>query len=285
MFAEPLSVQIVVNGNKVVIAKYEIMDMLIETAQDFKAWVDMVRTGNKDAATNSYWVRLANDIDLAGIDFTHTEHNIDSAINKSGTGFVQGLFEGEGYTVSNLTVLNAGQSGLFQKFGVFTIKNVAFVNAVAKNVELEAGSKLTPYGFMFAYQQATTSSRFTIKNSYINFTSEAQNAKGVAQNGGIIQAGNYLTIEDSLIVVTTNKASTMTILGKPTIKNSVIMSSTNKALGSTNVTADSTNWGFYTELSEVATAACDNLINIDRFDELGYWITAKNYPVWVGAKA
>lgn len=277
MVVEPLSAQIVVStdgaNDKVIIAKYEIMDILIETAQDFKAWVDTVKAENKNAATNSYWVELAKDIDLKDITFEHTVHNS----GKNGTGFVQGLFNGNGHTVSNLTVTNVGQTGIFQKFGIFTLENVAFVNANATSA--------SAYGYMFAYAQATTSSRFTVKNSYIDFTSAAQNANGVAQNGGIIQAGNYLTIEDSLIVVTTNKASLMAITGKPTIKNSIIMSSTNKALGSTNVTADSTNWGFYTELSKVATAACDNLINIDHFDELGYWNTAKNYPVWVGAKA
>jgi len=273
MFAEPLSVQIVVNGNKVIIAKYEVMDMLIETAQDFKAWVDTIKTENKSAATNSYWVELAKDINLKDITFTHTVHNA----SKNGTGFVQGLFNGNGYTVSNLNVVNSGQSGLFQKFGVFTLENVAFVNAVA-NIDNDAG-----FGYMFAYSQANTSSRFTIKNSYIKFTSEAETAKGVGRNGSIVQAGNYLTVKDSVLDITTKNINAFAITGRVTLENAIVVSP-NKVLVANSVNVDSSNWISCGTFAKVATAACENLINIDHFDDLSYWTTEKNYPEWVGVR-
>ena len=103
-------------------AKY--VEKVIRTAEDL---LSLAYTGGDKLENNGFAVTgqyvLAGDIDASGLTLNAANHAWQAAI-----GF-QGVFEGNGYTIRNLTV-PAWQNGLFGAIGFGKIQNVNFENVV-----------------------------------------------------------------------------------------------------------------------------------------------------------
>ena len=84
---------------------------------------------------NGKTVKLANNIDLAGIKWTPIGMSTDLANGKT----FRGTFDGDGKTISNMTCENADAAGLFGYIYAATIKNVTIENAVLKSNHYAGG--------------------------------------------------------------------------------------------------------------------------------------------------
>ena len=147
----------------------------IATAEELALFAKQVNEGN---SYKDYTVKLANDIDLGA--------NMWTPIGKSGKTF-QGIFDGQGYTISNLVCSEAAQCDV-GLFGVTTdgeIKNFTLHNAKVKGY-LDVGAVAgTPY---------------TSKYTDIELTGNVQ-VDGYAYVGGMFGKNAYANLTDLTIDV------------------------------------------------------------------------------------
>ena len=134
-----LSVVYTVDGvdcEATVVAKY--VDKVIRNAEDLKA---LAYTGKPTAGEGGTMITgqyvLAGDIDASGLEIGATNPAWQAAV-----GFC-GVFDGNGHTISNLTV---GSHGLFGSIGY----NAKIQNVTFENLNVASGS----YGFAFAMRNA-----------------------------------------------------------------------------------------------------------------------------------
>ncbi|MBE7085845.1 MAG: hypothetical protein E7366_01675 [Clostridiales bacterium] len=122
-----------------IVVEVKFIDKLIKTAEDLLSVRYMGDPGDSGAAAMYGYYVLADNIDASGVEITGTNPCWQAA-----SGF-RGTFEGNGYTISNLTVV--GGQGLFGAIGDGAkIQNVTF-----DNVKVASGS----YVLAFAIRTAT----------------------------------------------------------------------------------------------------------------------------------
>ena len=150
---------------------------VIETPQEFLEVMDRTKYApleTKDNVVNDRLIALGNDIDM-------TDYVLSNA---KGTKFT-GIFDGQGYVVSNLTVMT-GSANLAPKPGLFgeldgTVKNVAFLNLQ------DTGNRAwyySPFG-------TTTTNNTVIKNVYLDIVLTSS-----AYKAGSIRFAGVPTIEN-----------------------------------------------------------------------------------------
>lgn len=98
--------------------KAEPMDLVITTAQELMDFAEAVNNGDY-AGIADVTVELGGDIDMSGYSWT--------PIGIDGNNYFSGTFDGNGYTISNLTITK-NTTGYFGLFGI--------TNATIQNVEL-----------------------------------------------------------------------------------------------------------------------------------------------------
>jgi len=105
----------------------------IENGSQLAAFAEAVNAGN---TYKGYTVKLTNNIDLAGINWTPIGPNADAA-NK-----FQGTFDGQGYVISNLTVQQGEGYHAAGLFGALngTVKNLVIENANISSISGGAGT-------------------------------------------------------------------------------------------------------------------------------------------------
>lgn len=147
----------------------------IASAKELALFAKQVNAGT---SYKGYTVKLAANIDL--------EENQWTPIGKSGSTF-QGVFDGQGYTISNLIVGSTGQSDV-GLFGITTngeVKNFTLNNAIVKGY-LDVGAVAgTPY---------------TSKYSNITLTGDVR-VDGFAYVGGMFGKNAYANLTDLTIDV------------------------------------------------------------------------------------
>ncbi|MCI5614699.1 MAG: SipW-dependent-type signal peptide-containing protein, partial [Clostridia bacterium] len=147
----------------------------IASAEELALFAKQVNAGTP---YKGYTVKLAANIDL--------EENQWTPIGKSGSTF-QGVFDGQGYTISNLIVGSTGQSDV-GLFGITTngeVKNFTLNNAIVKGY-LDVGAVAgTPY---------------TSKYSNITLTGDVR-VDGFAYVGGMFGKNAYANLTDLTIDV------------------------------------------------------------------------------------
>ena len=147
----------------------------IASAKELALFAKQVNAGT---SYKGYTVKLAANIDL--------EENQWTPIGKSGSTF-QGVFDGQGYTISNLIVGSTGQSdvGLFGFTTNGEVKNFTLNNAIVKGY-LDVGAVAgTPY---------------TSKYSNITLTGDVR-VDGFAYVGGMFGKNAYANLTDLTIDV------------------------------------------------------------------------------------
>ena len=145
----------------------------IKDLKDFKAFVNASNTSN--GGTSGYYV-LTNNINATGETFSggwgaryiNGASDITTAINNK-RGF-NGVFNGQGYTISNVTF---GQGGLFGALVNATVKNVNFANAYLDGAVQTIGSSSKGQSPLFAQVViASTVQNCTIDVSYSSNNTE-----------------------------------------------------------------------------------------------------------------
>ena len=148
----------------------------ITTAQQLCDLSDWVNIGNTFEGKT---VKLGADIDMKGIDFT--------PIGKNENLLFKGTFDGNGKTVSNLSV-TADEAGFFGYIANATVKSFAIVNATIKGSigEFRVGGAVA--------QVHGSSTSATIENIYVNAALSGKRHVGgiVGQLGGASQ-NNVIT--------------------------------------------------------------------------------------------
>ena len=148
---------------------------LIETVDEFKAFAEEVNAGDNYAGKAAV---LVADIDLNGEEWTPIGNSTNS---------FQGIFDGNGYTVSNL-VVNGGSGsnkGLFGMTQNGEVKNLTVNNALVSgrlNVGVVAG---TPY---------------TSKYTNITVTGHVE-VNGMAYVGGVLGKNAYANVTNVTVAV------------------------------------------------------------------------------------
>ena len=133
----------------------------ISSADELLAFAKMVNEEGKDF--DNITVCLTDDIDLAGIEWT--------PIGAGATTF-KGIFDGQGHTISNLSVTHSSKAGLFGT-ARGTVKNVNVNNATVVGNHYAAG--------IVAYGLCTRVENCNVTNSTI--TTSAEELNGSWDNG------------------------------------------------------------------------------------------------------
>ena len=167
------------NGSVVNNGTVKVIDLEISTADELVAFAGAVNGGNSFADKT---VVLTEDIDLAGIDW--------EPIGQTGATEFMGTFDGQGHTISNLTVDSDAEVGGHYSSGLFGWLN----SAVVKNVTVDGATVKGHHnvGVIAGYLETAgcTISNCTVKNANIFCTNENIDANG--DKAGIIvgHAGN-----------------------------------------------------------------------------------------------
>ena len=142
-----------VTANYVYNYKVKYYTAYIKNADDFKSAFGYVAdvTTSTIPNRNGYYV-LANNIDFEGVEFKHGFINTKFESNTQTLGFT-GTFDGNGYTMYNLTAPKGGVFGIVNG----TVKNVAFINA-----DVPATN---PSGILATY----TGSKAVFENIYLTY--------------------------------------------------------------------------------------------------------------------
>ena len=162
--------------------KYYVGKILISKAEDLLqlAYTGAASAGDDGAYANNNHYVLTGNIDATGLVLTGSGPAWQAAIGFRGT------FDGQGYTISNLTI-NDGTHGLFGSIGAgAVIKNVKFENVI--NKQASEGSITSV--FAFAIRQATLS------NVTVEFSEESTGFRLANEiNDSTIENVNVLTAE------------------------------------------------------------------------------------------
>ena len=170
---------------------------LIYNISDLILFRDSVNAGKTKYNANGVYVKLAADIDMAGIDWSV---NIGDDCNAT----FDGIFDGKNFTIKNLTSTETAQkadgyvcTGLFGAIG----GNAVIKNLTIDNAEITAEFDGNNAGVLvgFVYGGNCTIENVTVKNATVN-------ASGIYGTGAIVGYVYYsksLTIKDCEVIDTT----------------------------------------------------------------------------------
>ena len=128
------------------------------------------------------YVVLANNVDATG--YTHTQISTSTRLQA-----FNGIFEGQGYTISNLDLSNVA-GGLFGSFDhQATIRNVGLYNVKVVSAPVLASyanttSATYSVGDTGLVATGKTYPSFTIRGIYVKLTSDSKDVKGLVSNFG-----------------------------------------------------------------------------------------------------
>ncbi len=154
---------------------------LIGSADELKLMAENVNSGS---GANAYY-KLTADIDLGGSEWTPIGFNNAEALDPYSTTF-SGVFDGDGHTVSNLTITKDGTAyiGFFGFVNGGTVKNFNIDNAV---ITLDSGSSQKLYTGVLVGRLVTTENNLeaSITNCNVTNSSITAKSKGTIYAGGI----------------------------------------------------------------------------------------------------
>ena len=167
----------------VFISQVYAQDVLISTEDELIAFAEAVNAGDDFSGKT---VLLENDITLTQ-DWT--------PIGNSEDYWFSGIFDGQGYKISGLSVIDNMYSGLFGNVYEATIKNINIIDADVKINAIEGCSSSCSYyaGVLVGYSEGDV----TIQNSFVggNISIVAEfdymSKYNSASVGGLIGAANY----------------------------------------------------------------------------------------------
>ena len=150
-----------------------VSDFIIANEDDFTAFVAALHSATlaNRRASQDYHAILANNVTLT--------KTID---NTAGLGAWEGVLDGRGYSLINLT-LNNGQSGLVKNLSSIYVKNIAFINARSINE--------TGYGYLFGQAMYNYQK---IENCYIEFTTAVDDGQS-----GLFNGANTWYMDNSIV--------------------------------------------------------------------------------------
>ena len=171
------------NGLSEVYTKQNISSIVnIETCDDFYAM-----TNNPD--TNGYKFRLMNDLDFS---------NYEWYVNPLDTMAFTGELDGQGYTVSNLTINNEHDGNIVKMYGIFyQVKDGAYIHDINfKNANV---TSYEDTGLIAGYSYGSTLENISIDGLVMKATDNATGAGHLAALFGRVDKGT--TVIDGVSVI------------------------------------------------------------------------------------
>ncbi len=254
------------------------------------------QTTNKSLGSNAitgFYV-LVKHIDATGLTLSHTYYSNLSYPNTTYDKGFKGVFDGQGYTISNFT---APSTGLFGRIdvrdnpGCGIIKNVAFINAKVST---------SGYSQLLSHHAMGSSDSLFVENVYIDFQ--------VYKRGGYALFGNgtYLAnINNVVVKATTNETLTGTYYGFTDLYSTV--GNTFKSIENTFIIGDmpvsyegsvvvavagnSTDTSetikltvngikTYVDATAMTADATANKDSLDAMEKTGYFTVTNGVPAW-----
>ena len=181
------------NGLSEVYTKQNISSIVnIETCDDFYSM-----TNNPD--TNGYKFRLMNDLDFS---------NYEWYVNPLDTMSFTGELDGQGYTVSNLTINNENDGNVVKMYGIFyQLKDNAYIHDI--NFKNASVTSYEDTGLIAGYSYGSTLENISIDGLIMKATDNATGAGHLASLFGRVDKG-VTTINNVSVVnaeITTYKYS------------------------------------------------------------------------------
>ena len=165
---------------------------VIRTAEDF-----LKMRGDSANQLNRYNYILANDIDMGGVEIKGGENNAYGYVY-----YWSGTFDGNGYSVTNFKMTNAGRCGFFDTNSAkvdIVVKNVTFGTAAAPISIFQGGSH---DGSGVVAGQLDKNSTVWVENTvvYVDHDDDSPTAR-VAQKGAIVGAIKSSTSNESSVTL------------------------------------------------------------------------------------
>lgn len=250
-------VEIVIYSGTIEISlKATIADFAIDSEEDFKAW---------RAAAANFGTCDKNSYNNGKVLYAILTGNVTLTEEHEGatTGYIQGMLDGRGYTISNLNI----SGPLFANISTFTMKNVAFVNWV------------NTCGSNSGYPIATGAvyNGVYIDNCYLDIeVTKYKSTIGLSNNGSSYH------ITNSILELDWHRPSNYTTIyplfrvNAPSLLENAFLISKENHLAPDGKTpgAGSTNYGLYTSTAKMIEALRNGSITSSGFVANDNWVVA-----------